>query len=101
MNRWLPSSSSACGAIFWGALAIDTLILVELLEHFIFGGWTGVKDWIFHIETMNQIRMNAADHGTVTVKFPSDAEVWRAFLTLCIFLLVVTSGSWALRRRRR
>ena len=68
----------------WILYLLDGFIIVELAGRLLLFGSHEVKVWIFHIARRKVI------DGTLT--FTSDHEAYRAFLGVCLFLLVGTLG---------
>ena len=80
------------------AVVFDLVFALQLLGHFFTGGLHGMNGWIMHIGAGGGIRIVQIGPGTATVEFPSRGIAYWNFARVCSFLLLLTFGSWWVRR---
>ena len=87
-----------CTLVLTFAIVCDVAIAVGLLQHLISGGLRGMNRWIMHIGTEGGMTVEQAGPDSMTLKFPSRANIYGTFICCCAFLVFVTVGSWWGRR---
>lgn len=87
-----------CTLVLTVAIVFDALVVLQMLGHLFTGGLRGVHGWIMHIGTAGRITVVQEGPDSMTLKFPSRANIYGTFICFCAFLVFVTVGSWWGRR---